>query len=213
MASDKKIEMVEKTYELLKTTSPEDIKARTVAEVCNCTATVIYRYFENLDHLVLFASIKYLEDYIIALQDVVSEESDPLEMEEVMWDKFTECVFTNVPVFEMLFWGRGHDELGDVMFEYYQLFPDRLSSYGGLFTTLFFNSSLEQRTEIILRRAAVAGYFSINDVPILSDLKCLMFHGLIMRYRATYRDPAVAAEGIALCEQLLRSLDDHYRLK
>ena len=54
----------------------------------------------------------------------MNESSDPLDMLISMWDSFAQNAFANVEVFELLFWGKYKERLGDVIFEYYQLFPD-----------------------------------------------------------------------------------------
>ena len=76
----KKNELVLKTYELLKTTGPYNIKIRTIATACNCTSTVIYRHFDDLDHLIRFASVRFLENYIVEIQRITNEKTDALEM-------------------------------------------------------------------------------------------------------------------------------------
>lgn len=70
----KKNELVLKTYELLKTTGPYNIKIRTIATACNCTSTVIYRHFDDLDHLIRFASVRFLENYIVEIQRIAQRE-------------------------------------------------------------------------------------------------------------------------------------------
>ena len=96
MASNKKNELIVKTYEMLKTTSPSDIKIRNIASACNCTTPVIYKYFDDLDHLVRFAAIRFLENYIIDLQESANSNSSPLDMLISMWDSFAKYAFENV---------------------------------------------------------------------------------------------------------------------
>lgn len=209
----KKIELVLKTYELLKTTKPSDLKIRTIAASCNCTSTVIYKHFENLDHLVCFACVRFLEDYIIEFQKIIDENSDYLEMLVAMWKAFAKYGFANIDVFQELFWGKFKANLGDTIFEYYQMFPDNWKNLDGLFTTVFFNNELKERNYTILHRATMAGYFSIDDDRMLSDIECNLFHGLLLEYRDKYRIPGKAQEGAAYFMKMLDALHSHFRLK
>lgn len=213
MAANKKTELIMKTYEMLQTVSPSDIKIRNVAQACNCTTPVIYKYFENLDHLVRFASVRFLEDYIIDLEKSVNEKSDPLDMLISMWESFARYAFENVEVFELLFWGKYRERLGDTIFEYYQLFPDKLKNLDGLFTSVFFNNDLKERNYIIVHRCAVTGYFSHKEEKIFSDICCDLFHGLLMEYKECYRDLEKAEEGAERYMELLDSLITHYKIK
>lgn len=213
MATNRKTDLILKTYEMLKTTSPSDIKIRSIAEACGCTTPVIYKYFDDLDHLIRFASVRFLENYIIDLQKSINEHSDPLDMLISMWQSFAHYAFENVEVFELLFWGKYKERLGDVIFEYYQLFPDQWRNLDGLFTSVFFNSDLKERNYMIVHRAAVTGHFSYEDSRLFSDICCDLFHGLLMEYRDSYRDPGKASEGEKTYMEMLMSLIQRYKIK
>lgn len=213
MSTNKKNELILTTYELLKTTSPENIKIRTIAAEANCTSTVIYKHFEDLDHLILFASVRFLENYIVDLQDVVNQNSDALDMLVEMWRVFAKYAFENVEVFDLLFWGKYKERLGDTIFEYYQLFPDEWKNMDGLFTSVFFNNDIQERNGMIVHRAAATGYFAYNESRMISDMQCDMFHGMLLRYRDKYRLPGKAEEGAATFMDMLNSLIAHYRIK
>ncbi|MDO5409051.1 MAG: TetR/AcrR family transcriptional regulator [Lachnospiraceae bacterium] len=213
MSTNKKNELILTTYELLKQMSPDDIKIRTIAAEANCTSTVIYKHFDDLDHLILFASVRFLEDYIVTLQEVINQNSDALDMLIEMWRAFARHAFENAEVFELLFWGKYKERLGDTIFEYYQLFPDEWRNMDGLFTSVFFNNEIQERNSMIMHRAAATGYFSYDEARMLSDMECDMFHGLLMRYRDKYRLPGKAEEGAALFMDMLNSLIGHYRIK
>ena len=213
MSGSKKTELISKTYELLKTTSPDDIKIRAIASACNCTSTVIYRHFEDLDHLIRFAAVRFLENYVIDIQKIVNGNSDPLEMLIRMWETFAQYTFENIEIFELFFWGRFKERLGDTIFEYYQFFPEEWKHLDGLFTSVFFNNDLKERNYIIVHRAAVAGYFDLQTDRMLSDISCDLFHGLMLDYKECYREPGKAQEGAAYYMQMLTALIEKFRIK
>lgn len=215
MISGKKEELVAQTYKLLKTTSPGDIKIRTIAERCHCTTTVIYKHFTDLKQLICFASVRFLEDYIIDVKKIVNSDSDPLVMLRSMWGAFAKYAFRNVEVFELLFWGEFKGQLGDTIFEYYQIVQDKgeWERLDGLFTSVFFNSDIQERNYMIVHRAAVKGYFSYNNDRLFSEMQCDMFHGLLLEYKDKYRDQTKAAEGEKKWMEMLNSLIAAYRIK
>ena len=213
MPANKKIELIEKTYELLKDTSPADIKIRTVAEVCSCSTAAVYKHFDDLDDLIRFASVRFLEEYITDIQHVLSEAADPMDILITTWQEFSTFAFQNVDVYLELFWGKYKSQLGDAIFEYYQIFPDEWKNLGGLFTSTFFNNEITERNYIIVRRAAAMGYFPFGEAQTVSDLQCHLMHSMLMDYRSCYRQPGKAQEGTRRFMELLTSLCDHYRAK
>lgn len=213
MASKKKLELIIKTHEMLKTKSPEELSIRTIAAACDCTGTVVYKHFENLDHLLLIASVRFLENYVIELEAVLNSNTDSLEMLYEMWRVFAKYAFANVEVFELLFWGKYKDRLSDAIFEYYQIFPEKWENLDGLFTSIFFNNDLKERNYIMQRRTAAMGYFAHKDLRMLSDMECDLFHGVMLNYRRVYREPGKAEEGADCFMGMLESLFEHYRIK
>lgn len=209
----KKNELIIKTYELLKELPPEEVKIRTIAAACGCTTPVIYKHFADLGELMSYASVRFLEPYIITVQKLMNEASDPLEMLMVMWREFSCCAFQNVDVFLEMFWGKYKNQLGDRIFEYYQLFPDEWRNLGGLMTTTFFNSDLYERNYTIVRRAASVGYFSTEEARLISDMQCCLMHGVLMDYRACYREKGKAEEGHEYFMHMLESMVSRYRIK
>lgn len=89
MSLEKKRTFIEKAYEILVNEGPEGIKIRRLAKELNCTSTVIYRYFDNLEHLTALASIRLLRDYISDFRSLVGNPqilSDPYGLNVKMWE-------------------------------------------------------------------------------------------------------------------------------
>lgn len=213
MARNKKYELIVKTYELLKTQSPDDLTIRRIAEEAGCTSTVIYRHFENLDHLILLASVRFLEDYIDGLSNLLGRDSDPLTMLREMWVVFGVQAFAHVEVFEMLFWGRYTNQLSDAIIQYYQLFPEKWRSTNGVEATIFFSGNIEERNLIAVNRAAAEGYLPLKNIRLFSDIQCHLFHSIMLKYKDEYHSPGKAEKGL---QEFMRAYDfliDAYRLK
>lgn len=213
MAVSKKTELIQQTYELLKDTSPDDLKIRDIAKACGCTPAAVYKHFEDLDSLIRFGCVQFLEDYIRQTLKIVRENMDPLEMLIVMWDEFSKCAFQYADIYLELFWGRFRSKLGDTLFDYYHMFPAQWQSMGGLFTSTFFNSEIKERNYTIVRSAAAVGYFKQDEIKLVSDMQCYLMHGFLMDYQCCYREAGKAEEGQQLFMEALRSQIQHYRAK
>ena len=127
MSLDKKRQFVNVTYNILSKEGISEIKIRRLAQEMHCTSTVIYRYFDNLDHLIALASIRYLNDYLVDFSNLINDPlilTDPYTLNIKMWRCLAEHAYANMEIYEQIFFGNYSSHLAEVIFEYYQLFLD-----------------------------------------------------------------------------------------
>lgn len=215
MSLEKKRLFVETTYNILNEEGPEGIKIRRLAKELGCTSTVIYRYFDNLDHLIALASIRFLDEYITDFRNLVSDPeilTDPYGLNLRMWDCLGYHAFKNIPIYENLFFGQYQHSLGEVIFEYYQLFlDDSKQDFDGYSVSILFNDDLFQRDYVLLRRAASMGTITIQEAESLSQMETYIFHGILLKYKPDYKLPDTPAKATAEFHKLLYELADKYR--
>lgn len=211
MASNKKKELVLITYEMLQTISPKDIRIRDIAAKAHCTTTAVYKHFADLESLILTACVKTLESYIISVQEITKSNTSGIDMLNRMWTAFSDIAFQNAEVFDLLFWGKYKEGLGDSIYEFYQLFPEEFVNLDGFFSVLFFNNELYERNRMIVHRAVLEGYFKAEDEDMIVEMQCNMFHGTLMQYLDTYRQPGVAEKASAHFLEMLEDFNNHYK--
>lgn len=204
-----KKDLIQKTYDILRTEGIQNIKIRRIATEVGCTSTVIYKHFDDLDHLVTFASILYLKDYIEDFKAIVKSDTNILDMNLKLWECFSYYAFQDIPLFELLFWGKYKENLGEMVFEYYQMFRDEMEGFDGLSASIIFNNDLREREYIMLRRAASTGCISYEDIEILSHVVTSMFHGFLLEYN----NRNAAMEGVDRFMCALTSVISKYRIK
>lgn len=212
MASNMKKELVQNTYMILKQEGIENVKIRRIAAEIGCTSTVIYKHFADLDHLLSFASIRFLQDYIKEFNEIVGTNRSILDMNLKLWERFASYAFEDIHIFEILFWGKYKESLGDMIFEYYQLFRDEMHGFDGLSASVLFNNDLKEREYIMLRRAASMRCLDFDDVEMLSELVHSLFHGMLLDYKEKYREPGMAQEGAQRFMKILTSVIGKYRI-
>ena len=215
MAGNMKKELIQVTLNILKSEGIESIKIRRIAKDAGCTSTVIYNYFENLDHLISFAAIRILKDYIRDFQEIMNNpDLNVLDRYLRLWECFARYAFEDIHIFELLFWGKYKSRLGEMMFDYFQLFKDEIEmkNFDGLSASIMFSNDLPTRSRFTLRKAAAEGVFSFDDVLMLSDLLVSLFHGMLLEYKDRYREPGVAQEGAEKFLGILHSIIGKYCL-
>lgn len=215
MSLDVKRQFVEVTYNILEREGPDGIKIRRLANELNCTSTVLYRYFDSLDHLIVLASIRFLNEYINDFKNMVSDPlilTDPYKLNLRMWESLAYHAFKNAPIYENLFFGKYQNSLGEVIFEYYQLFMDSFKQdFDGYSTSILFNDDLFQRNFILLRHAATLGTITIQEAESLTQIECHIFRGILLKYIDAYKEPGIAVKAAAEFTKLINEISEKYR--
>lgn len=213
MSANKKRELVQKAYQILTQEGIEEIKIRRLAKELGCTSTVVYKHFQDLEQLIIFASVRFLEGYIKDFKRILKENLNPVELNRSLWECFAGYAFRAVPIFENLFFGKYKESLGDVIFEYYQLFPDEMKDFDGYSVSVLYNDNLLERDFVLLRRGASMGFLTLENARILSELDCYLFHGMLMAHREDYKEEGKAEEAVAKFMKMLRDITNIYLKK
>ena len=80
--TERKKKYIQIASRILEQEGPEGINIRRIAKEAGCTSAVLYKHFDNLNHLLVLASVKFLEPYISDFI-VISKRSDITSMEKV----------------------------------------------------------------------------------------------------------------------------------
>ena len=204
VSQGKKAELIKAAYTLLAENRPQDISIRSIAAAADCTTGAVYRQFNGAEHLIRVACVKFLEDYMADLNDILLMDDRPLDQHIAMWRSFGKQAFGNVDAFDLMFWGMSEDDLNDAIFEYYQEFPESWRKLSGFQVMLFFSSSISERNLLTLNRCMAEYNLNKSTVEMINDIEICSFHGLMMEYRDCYREPGKPEEGL---ERYMEMLD------
>ena len=138
--------------------------------------------------------------------------TDPYGLNLRMWECLATHAFKNIPIYENLFFGQYQHSLGEVIFEYYQLFlDDTKQDFDGYSVSILFNDDLFQRDYVLLRRAAALGTITIQEAESLSQIETYIFHGVLLKYMDDYKKPGIPEQATAEFTKLLHELEKKYR--
>lgn len=203
----RKRKYVEATAEIIANEGTAGVNIRRVAEAAGCTSAVLYKHFENKDHLVILGSIRFLEPYIVQFMDISKRKDlNSIQMDLLFWKAYIDEAFRNKAVYEMLFFGKYKNMLEEYIFEYYQMFPDFLGQVDGYMVSVIFNSNLVERELIRLRRAANEGLITMESATTLSRLCPTVFYGMLIQCPDTGLNEEDLADAAKDCYQLIYSL-------
>ncbi|MDY2627899.1 MAG: TetR/AcrR family transcriptional regulator [Lachnospiraceae bacterium] len=210
---NKKQQFINCAYEILQTEGIAHLSIRRLAKEMGCTSTVLYSYFDNVEHLITIASVRYLEGYIADFKRITNENRDPLELNIKLWERFSTYALENVDIFEMLFFGKYKENLVDIIYEYYEIFSQEFEDMDGLIVSVMFNGDLRERDYIMYRRAASMGYIDLKMAATLAQMDEYMFHGMLMKFKNRKLMPEEIQEKSKEFTDIIRMVIEKVRLK
>ena len=203
----RKIRYIEITSEIQQQEGIECVTIRKVAERAGCTSAVLYKHFENKEHLIMLASVRFLEPYIIEFIKLSAREDlSSIQIDLLLWKCFIDEAFRNKPYYELMFFSDHRDMLEDCVYEYYQMFPEVQRRFDGFSASIIFSNNLQERELLRLRRAAHAGVLSLEDAALLSRLTVAVFNGIFTQYSGITMTDSQIRSAADECYQLIYTL-------
>lgn len=192
------------TYRKLCEQEASALTARGIAKECGCSAAALYRHFENFDYLLVIASIRFLDDYLTDYARLLDSGKSILEIYIEGWELFNEYAFQRPDIYYPLFWGEENSVFSSAFQEYFELFPiDGSKEYTAYYYTLLFNSDMQERDSVMLRRVENSGAIHGKEREYFSYSNTLIARGLIQEAIGCTEEERI--EKKELCNWLMRS--------
>ncbi len=206
-STDKRIEYIRIATKLIEEEGMDALSIRRVAKEAGCTSAVLYRHFQNKEHLLMLASVKFLQPYIQEFMfQSTRTDITSIQMDLKLWKVFITEAFNNKPYYEMLFFSDQKDLISECVYEYYQLFPEEQKKFDGFTASIILSNNLEERELIRLRRAANAGLITLENAALLSRLSTAVFNGIFMQFSSSDLDQSSSKMLAEECYHLIYEL-------
>lgn len=160
------IYFIEATEELMKEDDIDKISIRKIAKRAGYNSATLYYYFDDLEHLILFASIRYLREYTTALARKIKPTMTTLEKYRTVYEIFNYYAFRSPVIFHNMFFGKYSHKLLNVIKEYYDIFPDDLEGHEDLLKNLLKQGNMYYRDKQIVDELVKEGNVDTNKVDI-----------------------------------------------
>ncbi|EQB87442.1 hypothetical protein J2Z44_002161 [Clostridium punense] len=175
------ISFVNATKKLIEEEGIENVTARRVAQLTGYNVATAYKYFNNLNHVIFFASMKYYNDYIHDLPNYIKETNSSLINYLEIWRCFSIHAFNNPKIFKSLFLDQNPHSVQDTMKQYYELYPDDFRELPQVLLPMLSKDCIVDRDIAILKVCVDDGYIRKEDLEILSKSIVIFFEGLLMK--------------------------------
>ncbi len=180
-----KVALIRSAMEMIRESGIQSVSARSLGSRVGMNSALIYRYFKDIDELVLFACVHALQDYTEEMANATKDldpDTDDSYDEKVYllsWEYFCKHAFSNPEEFNTLFFSRHSAELSDVIREYLELIPPERDSSGDFVLEAMFRTASLQSRNLILLIPLLEGKRSDQDIILVNDMTIAFFFALL----------------------------------
>lgn len=174
-----KRKFIDITNDIIMSNGIEAVSIRKIAALAKYNSATIYLYFDNLNHLLFLSSLSGTREYVMALNEIGSESGNSLERLIEIWKCFVHYSFQKPKIFSTIFFNDTEGKAKEYMQEYYELYPEEVSSEDSLAYKLIFNHDLKKRVYTLASECAKEGYFKEEDLEDLSELLLFAYKGML----------------------------------
>jgi len=199
---------ISKAYQILEEDGIEAISIRRLAVELGCNSANLYRYFDGLNELILYASLKYLKEYTGEVQAIFSSVKDSLSLHFAVWECFARYTFSYPEIFNNLFWGEYSGQLETVIKDYYTLFPEELAGADPYLRDIMLSGDFDYRDYLMVMRSVEDGTFTTQQAKFLNMACMNIYRGFLKNLldHPDSRDPAAAKNAFIDCLKTLFAL-------
>ncbi len=172
---------IEAANQIIETEGVDAITIRGVSDIAGYNSATLYNYFENLDHLIFFASMKYLKEYVLSLPDYLKNYDNSLERYFIIWECFCQHSFRKPKIYYSLFFDRFSNSLNDDIKEYYSIFPEELGVQSEDILPMLLGQNIYDRNRSILESCIPQKLFLNEDLEEINEMNLLIYHGMLSR--------------------------------
>jgi AcrR family transcriptional regulator len=173
---------LEATNKIIEEEGMQAVTIRKVASLAGYNSATLYNYFENLNHLLFFASLKYLKDYAEDLPRYTRDSKNSIENYLGVWRCFCYHAYSRPEKYNLIFFGEfSHSTVNDSIKTYYSIFPEDLTEESKKFLPMLLEDNIHARDYRLLKSAAEEGLIREEDLIEINEMNVLMLQGMLSR--------------------------------
>lgn len=181
------------------------VTIRQVAELAGYKSSTLYHYFSDLEHLIMYASLKYLREHNQRLALYIRELRDPYLRFRSIWEFFCDSAFRHPDAFHQLFFGRYRDDLGEIIRTYYEIFPDELGEMDEVVLDMLRHGSILRRNMSILKPLVECGMVPEGQAEVWNEIVVSCFR-VLLEEKILYGDKLDSVQLIERHQAYIRAL-------
>lgn len=203
--------LIETTEQLIQTEGFEAVTLRKIGDETGYNTATIYNYFKDLNELLLYSSVKFLESYNRELADALHHEMNAVERYICVFQIFCKHTFSRPEVYYNMFYGKHGKNLGEILRNYYLLFPDELGSYDEAVDSMLHCGDIFERERHITDPIWKEGFAAEEDTHRLAEI-AVYSHEFLLRELCEHKEGVTVEKQIARYKRCLLYLLDKTQL-
>ena len=158
------------TREIMEKDGLDAVSTRKLAALTGFNSAKLYFYFKNIDDLVALACVSHTENYCKMLAGVDRENMDSEAYLYRAWEIFCNCALDEPEIYTKLFFTKRETKLGDVMNEYYRLYPAEFEKLDEKTREMLKEGCIFACSDKVLQPLVDKGLIKVDKLPIVSEL-------------------------------------------
>ena len=172
---------IEATNQIIENEGIDSITIRKVSDIAGYNSATLYNYFENLDHLIFFSSMKYLKEYVLSLPEYLKNSEDPIDKYLRIWECFCKHSFRKPRIYYTIFFDKFSNSLNDDIKEYYSIFPEELGKQSKDILSMLLGQNVYDRNRSILESCIPKDLINEEDLEEVNEMNLLIYSGMLSR--------------------------------
>ncbi|SCZ06660.1 TetR/AcrR family transcriptional regulator [Alkaliphilus peptidifermentans] len=173
---------IEATKKIAEEEGTEAVTVRKVADLAGYNSATLYNYFDNLEHLIFFASMQHLKDYVVALPGFVKASKNSLDKYFRIWKCFCQFSFNNPKIYHSIFFNKYSTSIKDAIQEYYSIFPEELGEQPEDLLKMLLKNDIYARNKTLLEASEADGFIPKEHIEEINEMTLLIYQGMFMRF-------------------------------
>ena len=170
---------VDAAHQIIEEEGIENVTIRKTADLAGYNSATLYNYFNNLDHLILFASMKYLKEYVELLPSYLKESDNKLEQYFSIWECFCTCAFKYPKIYYLIFFSDLNEKINNYLEEYYTIFPNELLNSSSDIGKMLLEKSIDKRNLFLLEDCVNSGLLRNGNLSLINSITILTFQSTL----------------------------------
>lgn len=136
---------IEATEKIISDEGIEKVSIKKIATLAGYNSATLYNYFENLEVLILYASVHCLKIYLRDLKEQIRGDMKAIEMYRTVYTMFVYHSFRKPEIFYTLFFGKYSHKLDKVIRKYYEIFPQEYEGQNDVVKAILSTGNIYER--------------------------------------------------------------------
>ncbi|MEW9078409.1 TetR/AcrR family transcriptional regulator [Terrisporobacter glycolicus] len=169
--------------EILSSDKNEPLTARKVADSAGYNVATLYNYFNNLNHLILYTSVKYLHAYANDLSLLHKHNLSPVDFYLKSWELFCKHSFKYPDKFHSIFFGEfNHEIVEETIKTCSEIFSNSDNNTVKLMPLLKLSNIYERDNLILSNIVSKNPNLDNNDIANISEMIILIYQSMLYNF-------------------------------